>query len=117
MQTSITNQFLETYYTVYTGYKGSVIQELRPRVVCADGFSMSVQASKSHYCMPWINGKNVLYLEVEVGYLSSLTPDFDDYEDWGRAGIYLRVPVEIVDKVILSHGGIDYSKIVKVEED
>ena len=26
--------------------------DVRPKVVCADGFSVSIQASFSHYCTP-----------------------------------------------------------------
>ena len=36
-------------------------------VVCADGFSMSVQASETHYCSPREDGAEK-YTAVEVGY-------------------------------------------------
>ena len=39
-------------------------------VVCADGFSMSVQASETHYCSPREDGAEK-YTAVEVGYPTS----------------------------------------------
>ena len=44
-------------------------------VVCADGFSMSVQASETHYCSPREDGAEK-YTAVEVGYPNPPEPQF-----------------------------------------
>lgn len=77
------------------------------RIVCSDGFSLSVQASKMHYCTP----RNDIgpYTEVEVGFPSIKIEEFMPYaEDWDfpTETVYARVPVEIVLQVINSHGGV-----------
>ena len=124
---------------------------IRPRIVCADGFSLSVQASNGHYCTPRSNYGP--YSRVEVGYPSSRPPEaWRNYSEkkWQRPGllgtikvlwdarehimyqirhrewrwircmylvsdnatngVYPYVPVEMVDDLIASHGGIDYEK-------
>ena len=76
-------------------------------IVCADGFSISVQASMSHYCSPRETGVNE-YRLVECGYPSQV-PDFilEYAEDSERPTetVYGYVPVELVNKLIDSHGG------------
>lgn len=77
------------------------------RIVCADGFSLSVQASHSHYCAP----RNDFgpWLKVEVGYPSARAEELMPYaEDPDRPTdtVYGYVPIEIVSAVIDAHGGI-----------
>ena len=43
------------------------------QVICADGFSMSVQASETHYCSPRETGAE-RYTAVEIGYPSDGEP-------------------------------------------
>lgn len=45
------------------------VQELRPRLYCYDGYSISVQASEYHYCSPRLNGLQD-YQSVELGFPS-----------------------------------------------
>lgn len=76
-------------------------------VVCMDGFSISVQASSRHYCQPRETGANEYQL-VECGYPSQ-APEFilqyaEDIEQPTET-IYGYVPVELVNKLIDSHGG------------
>ncbi|HHX70955.1 MAG TPA: hypothetical protein GX708_23260 [Gallicola sp.] len=77
----------------------------RPRIVCMDGFSMSVQASEYAYCYPREN-KLDKYETVEVGYTSEkdiLLPN--EYDE-----IYAYIPIEIVQEIIEKHGGINIQK-------
>jgi len=80
---------------------------VRPRIVCKDGFSMSVQASRGHYCTP----RNNLgpWVEVEVGFPSGIEPDLlpyaEDPENPLRT-VYGRAPILVVDAVVARHGGI-----------
>ena len=84
------------------------IKHNAPRVRCADGAILSVQASKSHYCLPRDN--HGPYTAVEVGYPSPAPPEswneFADSTPGGRVGgIYSYVPVELVYEFIEAHGG------------
>jgi len=77
-----------------------------PRVVCADGFTMSVQASEMHFCRP----KNSVgpWVSVEVGYPNRIEPLLFEYAEspgaWVRT-VYPYVPIDLVAAVIELHGG------------
>lgn len=87
---------------------GWVHLELRPKVVCQDGFSVSVQASQTHYSAP----RDVVgpYCQVECGYPSSeeelLIPFMEIDTADPTDTVYPYVPVEVVEAVIEKHGGI-----------
>lgn len=79
-----------------------------PRIVCADGFSMSVQASDGHYCQPR-DSKGPWY-QVEVGFPSekvdALMPFIEGDENQDPTStVYGYVPIETVVQVIIDHGG------------
>ena len=99
------------------------IQKTRDYVVCADGFTMSVQASENHYCSPRVNGQEVIYGRVEIGFPSEREPEFDEYvEDLSQDGkdidwtgsVYGWVPSDIVALVIAKHGGMVSGQIPKL---
>jgi len=73
---------------------------VRPAVICADGFLISVQGSIYHYCEPKETIDTYESLELSCESDSLLT----DYQD--ECGISGWVPVEIVEKLITKHGGI-----------
>jgi hypothetical protein len=77
------------------------------KIICADGFSMSVQASSFTCCSPRLTGASV-YSEVEVGFPSarveSLMPYCEDRHN-PTDTVYGWVPVEIVSAIIANHGG------------
>nr|DAT01606.1 MAG TPA: hypothetical protein [Caudoviricetes sp.] len=88
--------------------KTTGIQELRPRLYCYDGYSVSVQASELHYCSPRINGLQD-YQSVELGFPSEkdeLINEYADYNPGCESTVYGYVPIEIVEKLIEKHGGI-----------
>jgi hypothetical protein len=79
------------------------------KVVCADGFSMSVQAHEGAYCEP--RGDNQQkYTLVEVGFPTEEEPLIMDWiEVPGRIpteSVYPYTPVDVVTTVIVKHGGI-----------
>ena len=79
---------------------------IREAVVCRDGFTMSVQASKFHYCFPRENEGP--YELVEVGYPSAkedLLLDYAEEPDIPTSTVYGYVPVEVVEAVLEKHGG------------
>jgi hypothetical protein len=85
------------------------------QVICADGFTMSVQAFDGGYCTPRINGADK-YEEVEVGYPSKpeeLLMDWAEEPDKPTQTVYGYVPVQVVTNVIAKHGGIVDGEIPK----
>jgi hypothetical protein len=82
---------------------------VRPVITCADGFRLSVQASEYHYCTPRDNDGP--WLSMEVGFPSERP---EPWETWGQYAeepneptqtVYGRVPVDVIDALIESHGG------------
>lgn len=74
---------------------------LTPMITCADGTTLSVQASEFHYSTP--KGNNGPYTAVEVWCIESSTPitEFDYSEEAPSA----YVPIEHVVQFIDNHGG------------
>nr|DAG29222.1 MAG TPA: hypothetical protein [Caudoviricetes sp.] len=81
---------------------------VRPPIVCPDGFKISVQASKFHYCSPRID--NALeYTKVELGFPNQVDDSIIKYaedEDSPLKTVYGYVPIDVVEKLIKKHGGI-----------
>ena len=96
---------------------GGVIPRLHPDspfhrrpatgIECADGFTMSVQASEFHYCTPRDNDGP--YAEFEVGFPSQPEDQLMPYaEDPERPTdtVYGYVPLEVIEALIEKHGGV-----------
>lgn len=80
-----------------------------PRIKCADGFDMSVQASYGHYCDPREYLKDGSYSSWEIGFPSDveiLLRDYCEDEDNPTDTVYGYVPTEVIDAVIAKHGGV-----------
>lgn len=81
---------------------------VRPRVTCRDGYSVSIQASSSHYCDP--REDNLYeYTTVELGYPSmadNIIKDYAEDEEDLTGTVYGHVPVELVEELLAIHGGI-----------
>lgn len=84
-------------------------------VVCADGFTMSVQANRNAYCDPAIDSESLdllrhkKYTLVEVGFPSKEEPLIMPWAEDKTSPtntVYGYVPVDIVTNVIVKHGGI-----------
>ncbi len=81
----------------------------RPRLVCKDGFSMSIQAGEDFQCTPMEHREDGDYTAVELGALSSLEELLVPYAEDKDALLdttYPYVPVELVKVVIETHGEI-----------
>ena len=77
------------------------------KVVCADGFTMSVQANESAYCTPRIDGAD-FYSAVEIGFPSGIEPLILPYAEEPEKPtdtVYGYVPRAKVMLVVLQHGG------------
>ena len=81
---------------------------LNKTVVCADGFTMSVQANSTAYCQPRENHADE-YTEVEIGFPSMqeelLMPYAEDTTEPTNT-VYGWVPADRVSLVIAKHGGM-----------
>ncbi len=90
---------------------GRVVKKRRPSVVphitCADGTTLSVQASNTHCCEP--RNDDGPWTCVEVGFPSVKPPrSWKKYaENWSdpTGTVYAWVPVEVVRRFIKTHGG------------
>ena len=76
-------------------------------VVCADGFSLSVQANKGAYSEP----RNDVgpYVSAEIGYPSSFCWYIQDYaedKDDPTGTVYGWVPASVIRMCIDAHGGM-----------
>ena len=81
-------------------------KKLFKEIICNDGFQMSVQASKTHFCTPREN--NGPYSHVEVGYPNELETLLLPYADGPRIVgmrpmLYVNVPAEVVEAIITKH--------------
>ena len=104
------NEYLKRTRNVYTFPDGTTYDIRRPRIVCKDGFSISVQAGEYHCCNPRINGADE-YDMVELGFPSEEDDLIADYTAWydvddPTEAVYPYVPIEIVNELIEKHGGI-----------
>lgn len=84
---------------------GDYLQHVE-KVVCADGFTMSVQASASHYCSP--RDSKGPWDQVEIGFPSERVEAFMPYVENAEdptGTVYGWVPIELVIAAIAYHGG------------
>jgi len=87
------------------------MKPLNNTIHCKDGFHISIQASRYHYCEPRIDHPKDGYTHVECGF-PSLDPGdelraYQEMPDEDPTGcVYPYVPVEVVNRLIDAHGGI-----------
>ena len=77
------------------------------RVVCNDGFSVSIQANSQNYSV--LDARSRGYSSVEIGYPSEpdifILPYAEDPNNL-TGTIYGYVPASVVRKMIAAHGGL-----------
>ena len=82
--------------------------QVRPRICCKDGFSISVQGgTEFHYCTPRYHCNQ--YIEVELGFPSAADSLLEGYaEDPSDpiGTVYGYVPIEVVENLVEKHGGM-----------
>jgi hypothetical protein len=80
---------------------GMFYKEILPAINCADGTTLSVQASRTHYCSP--RDDIGPYTEVEVWNVSAAeVPDFEYSGDEPFAYVDINSVVAFIDR----HGGL-----------
>jgi len=118
------NEFIKNNLKVTNHSRDSLMNDMLtstrlPKIVCSDGFEMSVQVGSSLYCKPKKVAKR--YSEVEIGFPSEYEPLIEEYAEtfYKEDGedvtdytdtVYPYVPVRIVDKVLKKHGGINMAE-------
>ena len=79
----------------------------REHVVCADGFTISIQASSGHYSVP--RGKAEMYRSCELGFPSEADDLIKEYAeddtDYTQT-VYPYVPAKVIRLLIAKHGGM-----------
>lgn len=85
--------------------------KIAERTLLKDGTSLSIQASRIHYCTPRIDGA-VKYDSVEVGFPTDkdgipirMSEAWKEYEDGPESQVFGYVPVELVEAFVNEHGG------------
>ena len=76
-------------------------ERAKPKIVCKDGFTMSIQDSEFHYCDAGISS--------EVGFPSEkeeLLMDYIEDPEYPTETVYAYVPNGVIDKIIEKHGGL-----------
>lgn len=95
---------------------------LFPRIICKDGFSVSVQANEYAYCSPRhtfdVQGYSQYY-SMELGFPTAGDDSLTQYMDGDPETtdptntVYGYVPAEVVDALIEKHGGLDEEAMAK----
>ena len=115
------NEFIKNNLKVTNHSRDSLMNHMLtstrlPKIVCSDGFEMSVQVGFSLYSTPKKVAKR--YSAVEIGFPSEHEPLIEEYAETFHQEdetdytdtVYPYVPVAIVDKVLKKHGGIDLNE-------
>ena len=91
----------------FRSYDGHRYLNLIPAVECIDGFTVSVQASHTHYCTP--RNSEGPWTEVELGFPSKKVPSLRQYRDGPPPDtdtVFAYVPIEKVAALLVRHGGL-----------
>ncbi len=100
------NEYLKKNYRadLINGYD---IPCVTKRMICNDGFSISVQANRYTYCTPR-QDRAWPYSEVELEFPSELDELIEEYaETEGTTQtVFGYVPIKVVNQLIEKHGGI-----------
>jgi hypothetical protein len=103
--------FLKAFLTTpRKGYPANMV-----RITCADGESVSVQASAHHYCTPRDN--NGPWIEVEAGFPTcSPPPSWQEYAESPNKlteTVYGCMPIGRIEEFIEAHGGENTAVMAK----
>jgi len=86
---------------------GYTMREPSKRVMCADGFSVSIQGGEFAYCSP--RNWDGPYVKVELGFPSvsdELISEYAESAERPTDTVYGYVPVTVVEALLDKHGGV-----------
>lgn len=90
----------------------------RNRLVCADGFSVSVQMSWASYCKPRRNlACSADYESAELGYpnrTDELLRDYADDPEEDPDTVFPYVPMKVLEQVFQKHGGLHPKETIRL---
>ena len=111
-----TNEYLAKVKEIVKG-DSYTFRRVAPRMVFADGCTLSVQVSSTHYCVPRRDDAHHYY-EVEVGFPEGfeMPASFDEHRD-GDSHVWGYVPTDEIDALIEQHGGIVGAQTYKANPD
>lgn len=81
---------------------------VRPKIVCADGFKMSVQGNEMAYSIPKKTGTE--FKAMEIGFPSEpeeLLLEFAEDPSNPTGTVYGYIALDLIEAVVAKHGGID----------
>ena len=84
------------------------MRTMNKKIICADGFEMSVQAGEKNYSHPREDGARQ-YFAVEIGFpsaMESLIIEYAENPEKPTMTVYPWVPSAIVSLICAKHGGI-----------
>jgi hypothetical protein len=82
-------------------------EKLNKRLTCKDGFWLSVQGDRDKYSKPRKKEFNIYaYMAMEIMASELLPEEFNEYLDNEPNRIYGYVPVEMIENLLVSHGGV-----------
>jgi hypothetical protein len=76
---------------------------INPKIICNDGFSISVQGGSWYYSTP--KEKTDVYLELEIGFASEKDEIMLNYDETRG-----YVPINEINECLKRHGGINIQK-------
>ncbi|WP_156878737.1 hypothetical protein [Roseomonas gilardii] len=82
---------------------------LAPKIKCRDGFGVSIQASRYHYCTPREDGPE-FWTEFECGFPTAPVRSWREWRDGptpDTQNVFGFVPASKIMDVIRRHGGCD----------
>jgi hypothetical protein len=104
------NEYLTNPLNAAEGPWGTV-RPNRKSIICNDGLTLSVQASRFHYCCP--RDDNGPWTNVEVGFPSEKCEELMEWAETPEdptGTVYGYVPIEVVEGLIEKHGGMKVEK-------
>jgi hypothetical protein len=90
------------------------LRSVNRRILCADGFAVSVQASANHYANDasseapyWHMDREVSYpfTTFEVGYPTADPEPAEVWSEYDSGGVWAWVPRQVVADLLALHGG------------
>ena len=102
---------INKYLAAEHATQGDRLFPMSRRIVCKDGFSLSVQANRRAYCVP--RDSDGPWEKVEVGFPSDtpeLILEYAEEEDDPTGTVYGYVPIGLVEQLIELHGGMEEDK-------
>lgn len=98
---------INTYIMAHKQAAGGGVRSVIPRILCKNGFSLSVQAGSHAYCTPRLDRGP--WKTLEVGYPSRYTPDLMPYVENDEIppteSVYSNVPASLINRIVQRNGG------------